>query len=313
MIRRATVSAIALLLAACSGSGGGALIDGEAPTPEAPTIPAFDLCINEFMTSNSSGIQDETGEWADWVELHNPTDEAVSLDGWTLSDNPEEPERHVFAADASIGPGGFLLLWADGDVDAGPDHVGFGLASDGGSLTLGGPGEQSSTLHYGPLGADRAAARTSDCCPDEGCFESVAGGTPGRPNDGSAPPEEILLGRGSRWMYFDGADPGDGWMDPDHDLGGWDDGFAPLGYGNYHVTTDVNDSRITVWFAVDFAVIGADEFDRVPMRLLRDAGAVVYLNGVEVDRSNLPAGTLTPQTLATRSVQGQEEVLYFPL
>jgi hypothetical protein len=47
------------------------------------------------------------------------------------------------------------------------------------------------------------------------------------------------------------------------------------------------------------------------LSLLRDDGAVVYLNGVEVARSNLPSGTLTDATLASASVGAPDETTYW--
>ena len=49
------------------------------------------------------------------------------------------------------------------------------------------------------------------------------------------------------------------------------------------------------------------------MNLLRDDGAVVYLNGVEVMRSNLPTGVVSYTTLATSAITGAEEsTVYVP-
>ena len=46
--------------------------------------------------------------------------------------------------------------------------------------------------------------------------------------------------------------------------------------------------------------------------LLRDDGAVVYLNGREVARSNLPAGEIRHETLAKAAASQQTELRYFP-
>ena len=55
----------------------------------------------------------------------------------------------------------------------------------------------------------------------------------------------------------------------------------------------------------------AAAFDRLQVQLLRDDGAVVYLNGTEVLRDNLPAGTITHTTLALTAVGGADERTYF--
>ena len=50
---------------------------------------------------------------------------------------------------------------------------------------------------------------------------------------------------------------------------------------------------------------------KVTLRLLRDDGAVVYLNGVEVSRHNMPAGPIDNQTLATLTVNAPDESTFF--
>ena len=42
---------------------------------------------------------------------------------------------------------------------------------------------------------------------------------------------------------------------------------------------------------------------------MRDDGAVVYLNGTEVFRSNMPTGTITYTTLASTTVGGTDVIL----
>src|SRR5205085_1725984 len=46
-------------------------------------------------------------------------------------------------------------------------------------------------------------------------------------------------------------------------------------------------------------------------RLLRDDGAVVYLNGREMYRSNMPNGSILYTTLASVAVNGADEATYF--
>jgi hypothetical protein len=48
----------------------------------------------------------------------------------------------------------------------------------------------------------------------------------------------------------------------------------------------------------------------VTLQLLRDDGAVVYLNGKEVVRSNMPAGTITSTTFASTAISGAAETTF---
>jgi hypothetical protein len=310
---------IGLLLGGCGSSGGGlpgggpeGLLEDPDPTPEPTPQPSFDLCINEFMSENDHGITDASGEFADWIELHNPTATAVPLAGWTLSDDLEEWDQHVFGDELQIEAGGFLVLWADGDVEEGVQHLPFGLSRDGGSMVLADPYGSSSTVHFGPLGSDHAAARATDCCDGGGCWVDLGSGSPGWSNEIGGTNEVVLLDRGSPWRYLDsGVDPGGSWTGAGFDDSGWDEGFAPLGYGDFHIATSIDSGHTTSWFRATFDATGTEGFDRLALRLLRDAGAAVYINGVEAARANLPEGSLSSSTHALRNVGGQEEILYF--
>ena len=52
--------------------------------------------ISEIMADNFSTQADEDGAYSDWIELYNPTSEAIDLDGWYLSDNPDNLIKWIF-------------------------------------------------------------------------------------------------------------------------------------------------------------------------------------------------------------------------
>jgi hypothetical protein len=140
-------------------------------------------CINEVMTSNLTTVVLRDGTAPDWIELHNPTDRDIDLEGWTISDDPAVPDKHTLPAGLRVRAGGFLLLYADDDIEDGPDHVGFSLDRDGGeTLVLTDDQGNSASVALGPAAIDFAIARETDCCSGADCWISVAGGTPGRTN-----------------------------------------------------------------------------------------------------------------------------------
>ena len=49
--------------------------------------------ITEVCLRSEAGLRDADGDSPDWIELYNAGTESVSLDGWYLSDDPEEPAR----------------------------------------------------------------------------------------------------------------------------------------------------------------------------------------------------------------------------
>ncbi|MEL7160368.1 MAG: alkaline phosphatase PhoX, partial [Bacteroidota bacterium] len=92
---------------------------------------------------------------------------------------------------------------------------------------------------------------------------------------------------------------------------------AILGYGgNGEVTTldfgsDPADKYITTYLRHTFEVADAAQYDSLLFDLLRDDGAIVYLNGTEVFRQNMPDGEVTYAILASGAVGGSGEDLYF--
>src|ERR1041385_1731739 len=71
------------------------------------------VVLNEVLARNRFSGLDEYGERSDWVELMNLGSAAASLDGWTLTDDPDRPGKWVFP-DVSIAAGGFLRVWLSG-------------------------------------------------------------------------------------------------------------------------------------------------------------------------------------------------------
>ncbi|MFN7145109.1 MAG: lamin tail domain-containing protein, partial [Myxococcota bacterium] len=151
-----------------SGADDTSVDSGDTDTGEVSDAP-LELCINEIMPDNEASAQDETLAYADWIELHNPGDAPVVLDGWTITDFRLEPDKHVLGGGLALPPGGFLVLWADALPDTGPDHLAFKLGADGGEVALYAPDGRGSIVTYGPMAADFSLARVPDCCTGDGC------------------------------------------------------------------------------------------------------------------------------------------------
>ena len=110
---------------------------------------------------------------------------------------------------------------------------------------------------------------------------------------------------GGTWQYLDdGSDQGTAWTDPAFDDSTWSTGDAQLGYGDGDETTvigygsDSNNKYITSYFRKAFSVADAAKIIKLKAFLLRDDGAVVYVNGTEAARSSMPGGDVTYTTLA---------------
>ena len=123
-----------------------------------------------------------------------------------------------------------------------------------------------------------------------------------------------LIAAGGAWKYRDnGVDPGQAWRGPDFDDSTWSNGVARLGYGGDGEATrvgygsDPNNKYITTWFRRSFLAPDPALFGRLRLRLVRDDGAVVHLNGEEIFRSNMDPGPITASTPAAFAVSGIEE------
>lgn len=122
-----------------------------------------------------------------------------------------------------------------------------------------------------------------------------------------------LISTGAVWRFHDATnDPGLAWASADFNDSAWKRGFAQLGFGDGDETSLVmSNSQVTTFFRRSFAMPDASKIHSLTARLLRDDGAVVYLNGVEVWRSNMPTGAVTRATLASSSVPAGDESTNF--
>jgi hypothetical protein len=126
----------------------------------------------------------------------------------------------------------------------------------------------------------------------------------------------VLLAKGSAWKYLDnGSDQGTGWREPGFDDAAWKSGPAQLGFGDGDEATvlqaGTEDRRfVTYYFRRAFEVAKLDGISALNLRLLRDDGAVVYLNGTEVFRSNMPDGPITSETPALQAVGPDAERVF---
>jgi len=123
-----------------------------------------------------------------------------------------------------------------------------------------------------------------------------------------------LITAGTEWKYYDGGSlPGESWMHPAFTDAAWFKGKAPLGYGNGDEVTVIGHGpsaifkNITSYFRKSFNIADTIGFKTLTLRLKRDDGAVIYLNGTELLRNNMPGGTISNETLAGSYVEGAEE------
>jgi hypothetical protein len=140
------------------------------------------LKINEWLADGVSPFSD------DFIELFNPEPVPVAVGGFFLTDTIAGTRaRHQIAALSFVGAGGFAVFIADGNPENGPDHLGFSLAAEQGTIGLYGPDlTLIDCVVYGPQRTDVSQGRRPNGSNTFAFFENP---TPGSPN-----PAQILPG-----------------------------------------------------------------------------------------------------------------------
>lgn len=100
------------------------------------TVYSQNIKINEIVSANSTGILDSYGDYSDWIELKNFSDETINLEGYFLSDNPENPLKWMFP-DVSIYPNGYLVVFASESNSLAEElHANFKISKEGEEIGL---------------------------------------------------------------------------------------------------------------------------------------------------------------------------------
>ncbi|MCL4179404.1 MAG: lamin tail domain-containing protein [Verrucomicrobia bacterium] len=128
--------------------------------------------------------------------------------------------------------------------------------------------------------------------------------------------QTILSPRGSVWRYHNlNVDLGTGWRTTGYDDSAWSSGAAPLGGGDAHIATAISigpsGGRFpTLYFRRSFSVVSAGHYEGLILRVLRDDGAAVYLNGTLLAAEGVAIPSSHDQ-FATQIVDGANETTYF--
>lgn len=120
---------------------------------------------------------------------------------------------------------------------------------------------------------------------------------------------------GSEWRFWDlGALVGTSWQDVSYVDSCWSKGDGELGFGDGDETTLVkNHGGATYYFRKKFNVSSMVNIDNIRLNAIIDDGALIYVNGTEVWRNNMPNGTVTSSTLATAyAVEGTPVSILIP-
>jgi len=204
------------------------------------TLPAFPtLWINEVQAENLTGITNSAGQRTPWLELYNPGPAAVALSGLYLANNYANLTNWAFPAGASINPGEFKVIFADGQTGLSTLselHTSFILPAGAGSLALSriynGTPQVLDYLNY----TNMIANHSFGSFPDGQSFERMGffQVTPGGTNDSTAAPLTVSI---NEWMADNtrtAYNPMGGGADDWFEL--YNHGDAPANLTGYYLT-----------------------------------------------------------------------------
>ncbi|HWB19973.1 MAG TPA: metallophosphoesterase [Phycisphaerales bacterium] len=239
----------------------------------------------------------------------------------------------AFSSGTVNGPSSWMQwpfkLWGADAVISGDDHVyerlDFGgipffvVGASGQPLdSFATPLPQSILRYSADFGAMKISADASHLTFD--VYSLAAGGsiidsltiTPDQPQPDLIPPNRY-------WEFWDqGYYPGDGWNAPGYvEIKTWSASSTQIGYGDGdEITTafygpDPDNKYITTWFRREISIPDPSIYSSLRLAILCDDGAIAYINGIEVFRTNMPSGPVSINTLASSDVSGaQEATLY---
>ncbi|MBN2508247.1 MAG: lamin tail domain-containing protein [Verrucomicrobia bacterium] len=249
------------------------------------------LRINEFMAWNTYGLDDDSGDEEDWIEIQNYGTTAVNLDGWFLTDKTNNLTKWRFPA-TNLTAGAYLIVFASERDRRTPGrelHTNFKLSNDGEYLALVKPDGMTVASHFHPTYPIQAA--------------DVSYGW------GRSVTELTLVPLGAPAKAFvpanANAEPPVGsppeiprpWTTESFDDTAWQAGTTGVGYdtGTTYlgllglIVTGMQNVNQTVYIRIPFNVTDPSLLETLTMEMEYDDGFIAYINGHQVAADNAPA------------------------
>ncbi|MER3330211.1 MAG: CotH kinase family protein, partial [Candidatus Kapaibacterium sp.] len=141
------------------------------------------LQINEICSDNDELLQSANGEYYDWIEIYNNSDEPIQLSNYFLSDDKDELDQWNFDS-ALLGGGEYLIVFASDDdvVNPNEQHTNFKLSSKGESVYLTDGHKIIDRLKFGKVNEDYTYGRLEE---SSELHTHLAKPTPGESNRNS--------------------------------------------------------------------------------------------------------------------------------
>lgn len=127
---------------------------------------------------------------------------------------------------------------------------------------------------------------------------------------------DTLIPFGSSWKYYSaGSAPAGSWTTVGYNDAAWSSGNGELGYGDGDEATCIpsggggtlclptGNKYLSSYFRKTINITDPAVYSAYQFSVERDDGYVLYVNGVEVSRNNMPAGTVLYSTLASSAIE----------
>ena len=248
-------------------------------------LPPGAIIISEIMAENRNTLRDEDGDFSDWIELCNTTAQAVSLKGWHLTDQADQPTLWTFP-DVSIPAHGQLVVFAsqkNRTDPLAPLHTSFALDAAGEYLALFRADlalECAFDPMYPPQSADvsygfaSAGART---------MTPIAFGTAGRY---LVPTNATLLAADWNARTFNDS----AWKAAGNGIGyDTDSTYVPYFQTDLKAEMYGNGKQKSAFVRYPFVLDGSASVAQILLRLKFEDGFAAWLNGTLVASNNVPA------------------------
>ncbi len=290
------------------------------------------LIINEVMASARSGLSDEDGEFSDWVELYNTTDQPVNLNNYALSDSEAKPLLWRFPDNAMVAPHGYYLVYCSGkdrrDVGTGIPHANFRISAEHDTVVLSDSrGRMVDRVTIDNLDPDCSFARD-----ESGRFSVSMNATPGRANSDVAGADAEMRSRNTSGIFISEVmasnqavavyenGPFSDWVELYNagsetvDLSGWglSDRITRPRKWQFPSGTTIGPGEYKVIFCDGSTTqYGANDYQHTSYRLKRTGGEVVCLSdpdGRVWDKVVLP---LIPTNVSYGRTQGMSGLFFY--